>query len=150
MQAPVNISLLNDIAVTQENKKMSQYMNLALKCIHCTNPLGYRSRFLHGLHSLNGKTYYHKISWSLEAARLGVKMNVSSWNLIGFSVAALPRCPSNFRAIKKVYIQISRLPDFTISYAKTSVRLVNISPCVKFIIVQMANIKLVRTVKPLI
>ena len=33
-----------------------------------------------GIHSLSGKTSYHKISWSLEAARLYVIVLVSLWN----------------------------------------------------------------------
>ena len=36
-----------------------------------------------GLYSLSGKTSYRQISWSLEAARLGVIMIVSLWNLTG-------------------------------------------------------------------
>ena len=61
------------------------------------NELGY-----HGLYSLSGKTSYRQISQSLEAARLGVIMIVSLWNLAGFSAAVLLRCLSNFRAIEKV------------------------------------------------
>ena len=43
-----------------------------------------------GLYSLRGKTSYHQISWSLEAARLDVIMIVSLRNLTGISVALLP------------------------------------------------------------
>ena len=78
-----------------------------------------------GLYSLNGKTSYRQISWSLEAARLGVIMIVSLWNLTGISAALLPRCLLNFRAIGKVQTRISRLRDFTRSCGKTSYRLVN-------------------------
>ena len=54
-----------------------------------------------GLYSLSGKTSYHQISWSLEAARLDVAIIVSLWNLTGTSAAALPRYLPNFRAIGK-------------------------------------------------
>ena len=81
-----------------------------------------------GLYSLCGKTSYRQISWSLEAARLGVIMIVSLWNLTGISAALLPRCLLNFRAIGKVKTRISRLRDFTRSCSKTSYRLVNRGP----------------------
>ena len=51
-----------------------------------------------GLYSLSGKTSYRQISWSLEAARLGVIIIAPLWN----STAALPRGLSNFRAIGNV------------------------------------------------
>ena len=44
---------------------------------------------------LNGglfKTSYRKISWSLEAARLGFKLFQSLWHLAGTSAALLPMC----------------------------------------------------------
>ena len=66
-----------------------------------------------GLYSLSGKTSYHKISWSLEAARLGFKLFQSLWNLAGTSAALLPMCLSNFRAIRPLQHPISRLRDFT-------------------------------------
>ena len=81
-----------------------------------------------GLYSLSGKTSYRKISWCFEAARLGVIMIVSLWNLTGISTALLPRCLLNFRAIGKVQTRISRLRDFTRSCGKTSYRLVNRGP----------------------
>ena len=87
----------------------------------------------HGLFSLNGKTSYLQISWSLEAARLGVMVIVSLWNLTGISAAVLPRCLSNFRAIRKFKIWISRLRDFVRSSGKTSTRLVNRSPGLQYI-----------------
>ena len=83
---------------------------------------------LQGLYSLSGKTSYRQISWSLEAARLGVAMVVSLWNLTGTSAALLPRYLSNFRAIEKVKTRISRLRDFTRSCGKTSYSLVNRGP----------------------
>ena len=73
--------------------------------------------------SISDKTSYRKISRSLEAARLVVKITASLWNLTGTSAALLPRCLSNFRAIEQFYIQISRLRDFTRSYDKTSYRI---------------------------
>ena len=56
---------------------------------------------LQGLCSLNRRTSYRKISWSLEAARLDIIMIVSLWNLTGMSAALLSRCMLNFRAIGK-------------------------------------------------
>ena len=57
---------------------------------------------LQGLYSLSGKTSYRKISWSLEAARFGFGLFQLLWNLTGISAAALPRCLSNFRAIRSL------------------------------------------------
>ena len=68
-----------------------------------------------GHYSLSGKTSYHKISWSLEAARFGFKRFQS----------LLPRCLSNFRAIQLLQHPISRLRDFG---GKTSYRVVNRGP----------------------
>ena len=39
-------------------------------------------------HSLNGRTSYGKISWSLEAARFDVTMFALIWNFAGISAAA--------------------------------------------------------------
>ena len=86
---------------------------------------------IQGLYSLSGRTSYRQISWSLEAARLGVIMIVSLWNLTGISVALLPRCLLNFRAIGKIQIRISRFRDFTRSCGRTSYRLVNRGPGLK-------------------
>ena len=80
------------------------------------------------LFSLSGKTSYRKISWSIEAARLGFKLFQSLWNLAGTSAALLPRCQSNFRAIRPLQHPISRLRDFTRFGGKTSYRLVNRGP----------------------
>ena len=57
---------------------------------------------IQGLYSLSCKTSYRQISWSHEAARLGVIIIVALWNLTGISAALLPRCLSNFKAIGKV------------------------------------------------
>ena len=81
--------------------------------------------WLLGLYSLSGKTSYRKILWSLEAARFGFKLFQSLWNLAGTSAALLPRCLSNFRAIRPLQHTISRLRDFTTFGGKTSYRLVN-------------------------
>ena len=81
-----------------------------------------------GLYSLSGKTSYRKISWSLEAAWFGFKLFQSLWNLAGTSAALLPRCLSNFRAIRPLQHPISRLRDFTRFGGKTSYRLVNRGP----------------------
>ena len=80
------------------------------------------------LYSLSGKTSYSKISWSLEAARFGFKLFRSLWNLAGNSAALLPKCLSNFRAIRPLQHPISRLRDFTRFGGKTSYRLVNRDP----------------------
>ena len=81
-----------------------------------------------GLYSLSGKTSYRKILWSLEAARFGFKLFQSLWNLAGTSATLLPRCLSNFRAIRPLQHPISRLRDFTRFGSKTSYRLVNRGP----------------------
>ena len=85
-------------------------------------------QFFLGLYSLSGKTSYRKISWSLEAVRFGIKLFQSLWNLAGTSAALLPRCLSNFRAIRPLQHPISRLRDFTRFGGKTSYRLVNRGP----------------------
>ena len=86
------------------------------------------SPWLQGLYSLSGKTSYRKISWSLEAARFGFKLFQSPWNWAGTSAALLPRCMSNFRAIRPLQHPISRLRDFTRFGGKTSYRLMNRGP----------------------
>ena len=43
-----------------------------------------------GLYSLSGKTSYRQISWSLEAARLGVIIISPLWNLTGSAAAERP------------------------------------------------------------
>ena len=86
------------------------------------------SCIVQGLYSLSGKTSYRKISWSLEAARFGLKLFQSLCNLAGTSAALLPRCLSNFRAIRPLQHPISRLRDFTGFGGKTSYRLVNRGP----------------------
>ena len=90
--------------------------------------LGRRQLYTLGLYSLSGKTSYRKISWSLEAARFGFKLFQSLWNLAGTSAALLPRCLSNFRAIRTLQLPISRLRDFMRFGGKTSYRLVNGGP----------------------
>ena len=55
-----------------------------------------------GLYSPSGRTFDRRISWSLEATRSDVTIVASLWNLTGISVVLLPRCLSNFRAIRKV------------------------------------------------
>ena len=81
-----------------------------------------------GLYSLSGKTYYRKISWSLDAASFGFKLSQSLWFLAGTSAVLLPRCLSNFRAIRPLQHPISRLRDFTRFGGKTSYRFVNRCP----------------------
>ena len=62
------------------------------------------------------KTSYFKISWSLEVVRFVFRIVRSLWNLAGTSAAVL----SNFKAMRKFKLRISRLRDFTRSYDKTS------------------------------
>ena len=77
------------------------------------------------LYSLSGRTSYRKISWSLEAARLGFRLFQSFWNLTNTSAAALPRSLSNFRAIRSLYHPIAQHRGFARFGDKTSVCLVN-------------------------
>ena len=60
---------------------------------------------------------------------VGVKIFQFLRKLTGTSSAALPRCLSNFRAIRSLQHPISRPRDFTRSCGKTPVRLVNRCPC---------------------
>ena len=73
--------------------------------------------------SISEKTSYSKIFQSLEAARFVFKIVRSLWNLTGTSAALLPRRLSNFKAMWKFKLPISRLRDFTRSYDKTSYRI---------------------------
>ena len=78
--------------------------------------------------SISKKTYFRKISSSLEAARLVFRIVRSLWNLTGTSAALLPMCLSNFKAIRRFKVQISWLRDFTRSYEKTSFRILRRGP----------------------
>ena len=80
------------------------------------------------LYSPSGKTSCRKISWSLEAARFGFKLFQSLWKLAGASAALLPRCLSNFRAIRPLQHPVSRLRDFAGFGGKKSYRLVKRGP----------------------
>ena len=51
-----------------------------------------------GLYSLNGRTSYRKISWSLDATRLDVTIIVSLWNLTGILAAAMSNSWVNGKA----------------------------------------------------
>ena len=51
-----------------------------------------------GLYSLSGKTSYRQISSSLEAARLGVIMIVSLWNLTGAAAERPVKFQSNWKS----------------------------------------------------
>ena len=70
--------------------------------------------------SISDKTSYCKISQSLEAARFVFRIVPSLWNLTGTSAAGLPKCLSNFKAMRKFELPISRLRDFTRSYVQKS------------------------------
>ena len=74
-----------------------------------------------GLYSLSGRTPYRKISWYLEAARFGIRLFQSLWNLTSPSAA-------NFRTMRSLWHSISRLRDFTRFGGKASHRLVNRGP----------------------
>ena len=65
---------------------------------------------------------------SLEAVRFGFKHFPSLWKLTGTLAAPLPRCLLNFRAIRSLWHQISRIRDFARFGGKTSYRLVNRGP----------------------
>ena len=62
------------------------------------NPEG--NRYHQGLYSLSRRTSCCEISGSLEAARFVFKISQSLRNLTGISAATLPRCLSNFIAIR--------------------------------------------------
>ena len=64
----------------------------------------------HGLYSVSSKTPYRQISRSLEAARLGVMMSVSLWNLTGISAVMLQRYRPNLRAIENA-IKLNLVPS---------------------------------------
>ena len=70
------------------------------------------------LYWLSGKTSLRQVSRNFEAAMLDVKMIVSLCNLTDISATALP---SYWKSLNPNL----RLPDFTRSCDKTSVRLVN-------------------------
>ena len=78
--------------------------------------------------SISDKTSYFKISWSLEAVRFVFRIVQSLWNLAGTSAALLPKYLSNFKAILKFKLRISRLRDFTRSCDKTSYRILKRGP----------------------
>ena len=90
-------------------------MLFVLIIVSCTSSMTMLSvsHLILGLYSLSGKTSYRKISWSLEAARFWFKLFQSLWNLAGTSATLLPRCLSNFRAIRPLQHPISRFRDFT-------------------------------------
>ena len=78
--------------------------------------------------SIYDKTFYCKISWSLEAARFVFEIVRSLWNLTGTSAALLPKCLSNFKAMRYFKLPLSRLQVFARSYDKTSYRLLRRGP----------------------
>ena len=95
--------------------------------VYCYSPKYVRWLLL-GLYSPSGRTSYRKISRSLEAARFGFKLFQVLWNWTGTSTTVLPRCLSNFRAMRSLKHPISRLRDFARLGGKTSYRLVNRGP----------------------
>ena len=97
-------------------------------CIHTKRKLMSNMIVELGLYSLSGRTSYRKISRSLEATRFEFKLPQSLWNLTATQEALLPRGLSNFRAIRSLQHQISRLRVFTRSDGKTSAGLVKKGP----------------------
>ena len=79
--------------------------------------------YMLGLCSLSGRTPDRQISWSLEAARMGVLMIVLLWNLTGISTVLLSKSQSNFRVTR-----ISWPQCFARSCVNTSICLVNRGP----------------------
>ena len=86
--------------------------------------------FVHcqGLYSFSGRTSYHKISWSLEAALFGPQLFQSRWQLTDTSAAALPWCLSNANVIRSLKHPTSQLRIFTRFGGKTLYWLVNRGP----------------------
>ena len=119
------------IVVDKPLKSYDQYPHNHKGCVAVNGETDYfhdtRVAIL-GLYSQRGKTSYRKISWSLEAVRFGFKLFQSLWNLAGTSAALLPRCLSNFIAIRPLQHPISRLRDFMRFGGKTSYRLVYRGP----------------------
>ena len=61
-----------------------------------------RTQHVLGLLSLSGKTFYHQIAWSREAARLDAILIVSLCNLTVISATLLSKCLPNFWPIGNV------------------------------------------------
>ena len=115
------------------------------KCFHLMTSSWYITLILIlGLYSLSERTSYRKIPWSLKAARFGVRLFQSLWNLIGTSARVLPTKLSNFRSIRSLWNPISRLQDFARFCDKTSVLLVNRGPGMRDITWSL-NISLPKT-----
>ena len=81
MPYKATLNKMDDIQWYQATTKtyQSQTMCTVFEDVLCNNM---------GLYSLSGRTTYHKISWSLEAARFGFWLFLSLWNLLGTSAAA--------------------------------------------------------------
>ena len=121
-----------------DDTRLSQISGTSLVCWTCHIKVkkSHSSSSLHlcalSLYSQSGKTSYRQISWSFEAARFGFRLFQSLRILTGTSAAVLPRCLSNFRALRSLIHTISRLRDFTIFGGKTSYLLVNRGPESRF------------------
>ena len=72
---------------------------------------------------LSGKTSYHQISWSLEAARLDAIMIVSLWNLTRHLESVAAEMPVKFQSDWK-----SIIPNLAASRLHEILRLVNKGP----------------------
>ena len=134
---PIMVGLLTHICVTRPQwvNKIDPYKTTAKQKIRTMCIflgvffISIVCKCIQNLCSLSGKTSYRKILWSREAVKFGVRLFQSLWNLTDTSAAALPRCLSNFRALRSLYHPISRLRGFTSFGGKTSYRLVNRGPC---------------------
>ena len=125
MQSPIKYT--NGFIVTYfVSVGMPQWTSLALIMMSVpASPCAFFIYIRRGIYFINRRASYRKISWRLEAARFGFRRFQSLWNLTGTSAAALPRCPSNFRAMRLFWYPISWLRDFTRFGGKTCYRLVN-------------------------
>ena len=80
------------------------------------------------VYSLSGETSCRQISWSLEAARLGVIMIVLLWDLTGISVALLTYYHSdhNVKNVDEILLAIFKFPSQKIHLKISSA---NCRPC---------------------
>ena len=98
--------ILSDIEPLQKHNKARPmcifvWMNHVYNNGAC-HPAGIVGATIQGLYSLSGRMSCRKISWSLESARFRFRLLQSPWNLAGTSAALLPKCLSNFRAIRSL------------------------------------------------
>ena len=95
----VHSSYLGPILDTLDLKHRTGIASLSV--LSLIRSLSVTSHNLHQGLSIH-KVYGRKISRSLEGARFGFKLFQSHWNLTCTSLVALPRCLSNFRAMRSL------------------------------------------------